>query len=574
MNKSFALSLTGLLVLFASCACAQTVACPTPPASEAKPWLNPAYTPQCRAEFVLATLKTLDEKFAFLSSGRGGGRGRGGNQRDPMTELGLIRGGGSDGPAGVRGVPTVTAFPTPLSVAANFDPLMAARYGDLLGQEFFAAGLNSDTGPAMDMTRTWHFGRATESFGEDPFLAASTVGPEIKGIQSNHVIATMKHFDAYTQEQGRTGDMPTGTRPAVNEEVSERALREIYLPDFHAAVSVGGVGGVMCSFPRINGVYACENPYTLGVLKKEWHFDGTVVPDFPDAQRSIVPAFLAGLDSGTMAPGPGRGGAPGSFQGEKSLRQGVDDGEVPMARVDDLIMRRLVPGFRLGVFDHPAKRVEGEISTPARRTAAIDVITGGAVLLKDDKNVLPFGPSVKSVAIIGTQATSEADVVEQGSPYVKPAHLAPVLGAVEERAGGKVSVRFAPGTLGIKPLPVLPASMLKTPSGEPGVKVEYYANAKRDFSQPPMAEGTDPTLMIDKMPEGGALEVPSAAQPPVVRAFHHHVHSGSHRRSEIHPDRLKRSAPFHRRRRNRRIHAGRFPGHRLRQRPDDCRQAG
>lgn len=496
--KIHALSVSALALLLAGSASAQTN-CPAPAAGETRPWLNQQYSPQCRAQFVLAQLKTLDDKFAFLaSSGGGGGRG-GANQRNVMDELGLKRGGGSDGPAGVRGYPTVTAFPTPLSVAANFDPKMAARFGDLLGQEFFATGLNTVLGPAMDMARTWHFGRVTESMGEDPFLVASTVGPEIAALQGNHVIATMKHYATYAQEQGRVGDQPTRTRPAVNEDVSERALREIYLPGFKAAATVGGAGAVMCSFPRINGVYACENPYTLGILKKEWGFDGTVGPDFPDAQRTIVPAFLAGLDSGIMASAPGRGGGI-EFAGQKSLRKAVEDGEFPMARIDDMILRRVVPGFRLGVFDHPAKHVEGEVSTAERRRSAIDVITGGAVLLKNEKAILPLGAAVKSIAIIGAQATDKAVVVEQGSPYVKPAHLAPVLAAVQARAGQSMTVTFAQGTTALAPLARVPDSMLKTPAGEPGIQVEYFANPKRDFSGKPLAVRTEKSLLIDKVP--------------------------------------------------------------------------
>ena len=493
----------GVFVLIcASSAFAQTapVNCPSPDPGEARPWMNPRYSAPCRARYALGQLKTMDDKFAFLeSSGGGGGRGRS-NQRDVMAELGLMRGGGSDGPAGVRGRPGVTAFPTPLSVAANFDPAMATRYGDLLGQEFFAAGLNTVLGPAMDITRTWHFGRSTESFGEDPFLTASTVGPEIAALQEHHVIATMKHYAAYTQEQGRVGDSPVGSRPAVNEQISERALREIYLPGFHAAVTRGGAGAVMCSFPRVNGIYACENPYTLGVLKKEWGFDGYVGPDFPDAQRSIVPAFLAGLDTGVIAPPPA-GGRGSSFTGQKSLRQAVSDGEVPASRVDDIILRRLTPGFRIGVFDHPAKAPSGEVSTPERRAAAIDVITGGAVLLKNTNNVLPLGPAVKSVAIIGTQATEKAVVVEQGSPYVKAVHLAPVLAAIKERAGQKVRVTFAPGTLGISALPAVPAAMWKTPSGDAGVRAEYFPSPTMDFKGKPVAVRTEKTMTIDKKPD-------------------------------------------------------------------------
>lgn len=477
--------------------------CPTPPASEEKPWLNKQYSPECRARFVLAQLKTIDQKFAFLSAGGGGGRGRGGP--NIMNDMGLRRGGASDGPAGVRAGTGVTAFPTPLSLAATFDSAMATRYGDLMGQDFFDAGLNGVTGPAMDIARTWHFGRTTESFGEDPFLAGAMSGPEIAAIQSHHVLATMKHFTAYNQEQNRTGDQPTGTKPSNNEIVSERALREIYLPAFHQAVSVGKAGGVMCSFPRINGDYSCENAFTLGILKKDWGFDGTVVPDFPDGQRTIIHAFLAGLDSGTMAPATGGRGDAGTFAGEKSLRQGVDEGLVPVSRIDDMILRRLVPAFRIGVFDNPATRKGPDISTAERRAGAAEIIEAGSVLLKNTNGVLPFGPNVKTVAIIGTQATEKAVAVEQGSAYVKPTHLFTALDGVRERAGMKVKVLSAPGTLGLGPLPVVPKTMLHTPSGEAGVQVEYFANPKRDFSGQALTTRTEDGFSLDKTPDIAGL---------------------------------------------------------------------
>lgn len=473
--------------------------CPAPAAGEMQPWLNTKYTPRCRAQFVLNQLKTIDAKFAFLSAGGPGRAGAG--QPNPMTAMGLIRGGGVDGPAGVARGSGVTAFPTPLSVAATFDPALAARFGDLMGQDFFAAGQNGVTGPAMDMARTWHFGRVTESFGEDPFLAAAIVAPEVAAIQSHHVLATMKHFAVYTQEQNRSGDQPTGYKTANNEELSERALREIYLPDFRAAVVKGGGGGIMCSFPRVNGTYACENAHTLGILKNEWGFDGTVLPDYPDAQRTIIPAFLAGLDSGTMAPAaPGRGGDAPAFAGQKSLREGVDDGSVPVSRIDDMILRRLVPAFRIGVFENPATRKGDDISTQERRTAAAELITAGSVLLKNQGGILPLAPAVKSVAIIGAQATAQAVAVEQGSAYVKPTHLWPVLDAVRERAGQTVKVTFAQGTLGLNPLPNVPKAMLKTPGGEAGVRVEYFANTKRDFTGQPLAVRTEDAFYIDKSP--------------------------------------------------------------------------
>src|SRR6185437_4572676 len=351
----------------------------------------------------------------------------------------------------------------------------------------------------------WHFGRATESFGEDPFLAATISGPEIAAIQAHHVMATMKHFTAYNQEQNRTGDQPTGSKPSNNEIVSERALREIYLPAFHAAVSVGKAGGVMCSFPRINGEYSCENSFTLGILKNDWGFDGTVVPDFPDGQRTIIHAFLAGLDSGTMAPSNGRGGDAGTFAGQKSLCQGVDDGEVPVSRIDDMILRRLVPAFRIGVYDNPATRKAADISTAERRAGAAEILEAGSVLLKNNNGVLPFGPNVKTVAIIGTQATAKAVAVEQGSAYVKPTHLFTALDGIRERAGMQVKVLSAPGTLGLGPLPVVPKTMLRTPAGEAGVQVEYFANPKRDFSGKPLATRSEDGFYLDKTPDIAGL---------------------------------------------------------------------
>jgi beta-glucosidase len=494
----------------ASSALCQSNACPIPDANEKRPWLNEKYSSVCRAEFVLKTLKTLDEKLTFISEGNSSVL-----QGSPrmMKELGLSACQWSDGPAGV-GFGTATAFPTPLSVAANFDTTIATKFGELLGQEFFDSGYNCMGGPAMDMARTWHFGRLTESFGEDPYLDAATIGAEVKGIQSKHVIVTMKHYAVYTQEQGRVGYQPIGMQPAVNEIVSERAIREIYLPGFRSAVVNGGAGGAMCSFPGINGVHACENPYLINILKREWGFDGSVIPDTPNAQRDIIPSFLAGMDEGVISDKGGWDAAP--YVGMKTLREGIESGEVPMSRIDDIIMRRLVPGFRIGTFDNPAKNVRDastigtfdnsaiknapDASTSDHRAAAVDIITGGAVLLKNQGNVLPLVSNVKTIAIIGTQATERAWVIEQGSPYVKPTHLEPVFPVIQKRAGDAVRVNFALGTLGLAELPSVPKTMLKTPSGQPGVLAEFFGNSKLDFSGKPVSSHIQDNFKIEKSP--------------------------------------------------------------------------
>lgn len=471
----------GLSIAAIGVAGAQPANCPGIAGS---PWLDRDAIPLCRARYVLESIGSLDEKLSILMENNGG---------KWLTSRGLPVLAGSDGPAGVRaGGLAVTAFPTPLAMAASFDPETAHLYGSLIGQEFFDTGLNVMTGPALDVPRTWHFGRTTESLGEDPYLISAMVAPEIQGIQSRHVIATAKHYAVYNQEQGRAGDAPLRSRPASNAVVSERIIREIYLPGFESAIRTGGAGQVMCAFPRINGVYACENRALFNILKKEWGFDGLVEPDFPDAQRSIVEAINAGLDTGIMAGStlPARPSPSGAllpldnrFNGE-NLREAVRAGKIPVSRVDDLILRRLIPGFRTGAFDNPGKRVAGDVSTPARRTQAADMVVRGAVLLKNRDGVLPLS-SHTNIAVIGHQAGSGAVVAELGSGRIPPSHLEPVLPALRARAGGKAQITYAQGTLGLDPLPPMPAAMVRGPGGEAGFRAEYFANSNFDFSGSP-----------------------------------------------------------------------------------------
>jgi beta-glucosidase len=473
---------------------------------EEAPWRNRSYTPECRARFVLNEFRTLEEKFRFLSPPP---PGQASEVRDVAAELGLPPISGSDGPAGLARGPAATALPSPLAVAASFDRDVARRYGSVMASEFRAAGLGNVLGPAFDIARSWKFGRLSESFGEDPFLTAAMAGAEVRALADGGVMSTMKHYAVYAQEAGRVGDQPSGSAPTGDNIVSEKALREIYLPGFEAAVREGGAGGVMCSFPKVNGVYACENPHLYDILKREWGFDGAVMPDFPSAQRSITRAVLAGLDGGSLAPG----GINAGVAGEKPLIEAVRDGEVPEARIDDMILRRLIPQFRLGLVDNPPGPRQGDdVSTPENRAAAADILAAGTVLLKNERGILPFGPEVRSIAVIGLQATDQATVVEQGSPYVRPVHLEPALAAIEARAGAG-EVRYAQGTLGLGALPPIDPTRVTAPGGEQGFLAEYVANRNLDFSGEPLARRVvaDPSLAatpeIAGMPAGNAWSV-------------------------------------------------------------------
>jgi beta-glucosidase len=484
--------------------------CPPPPSGVQRPWLDAHLEAPCRAQYVLDALGSIDRKLELIE-----GNGMGPPlpaRRDPWQELGLFALKGSDGPAGNARAQHVTAVPDPLTVAASFDQAVAVEYGKIVGEEFHATGNSEMIGPTMDIARTWHFGRTPESFGEDPFLAASLVGPEVQAIQRAHIVVTLKHYAGYTQEQGRTGDPPFGENPAVNVLVSERALREVYLAPFRAAVQVGHAGSVMCAFPRINGTYACENPMTLGILKSDWGFDGTVVPDFPDAQRSVVNAINAGLDSGRFTPGPkpppGAGGLAALFTGEVpghdiDLPTAVRQGRISQARVDDLVRRRLEPAFRLGAFDNPPTGDPGsDVSTVEHRQAAREIVSRGAVLLKNQLHLLPLDSSVKRLAVIGAQAGATATVTMLGSGHVEPSHLNTALDAIRSRAGTSINVSYAAGTLGTGALPRAPGSLFKTPDGAVGLLAQYFPNRKLDFTGTPLQLGVEDGASVDGSPAG------------------------------------------------------------------------
>jgi beta-glucosidase len=467
--------------------------CADTPADDERAWLNPRFSADCRARYVLNDLGSIERKLDFIESDRLGPPAVA--QRNPWAELGLTGFRGSDGPAGNSRAQHVTAMPSPLTVAASFDPIVATEYGTVVGEEFHATGNNGMLGPAMDLARTWHFGRTPESFGEDPFLAASLVAPEVLAIQQAHVLVTLKHFAAYTQEQGRTGDLPFGDNPAVNVLVSERALHEVYLAPFRAAVEQGHAGAVMCAFPRINGVYACENPVILGLLKADWGFDGTVGPDFPDAQRSVVAAINAGLDSGRFTavpkPPPGAGGLAALFAGDlpghdMELRTAVAQGRVSEARLDDLIRRRLIPAFRVGVFEHPPSGDAGSaVSTAEHRQTAREIVSRGSVLLKNS-GLLPLRAGIRRLAVIGAQAGATPTASMLGSGYVEPTHLLTAFDAIKARAGSSRNVSFAPGTLGTAALPRARGSQFNSADGAAGLQAQYFPNRALDFEGQPL----------------------------------------------------------------------------------------
>ncbi|MGI4875871.1 MAG: glycoside hydrolase family 3 C-terminal domain-containing protein, partial [Janthinobacterium lividum] len=224
---------------------------------------------------------------------------------------------------------------------------------------------------------------------------------------------------------------------------------------------------------------------------------------------SIVAAVNAGLDMGQFVGKPPakaneRASAlitasDDSFDGE-DIRVAVRAGRISPARIEDLIMRRLVPEFRVGTFDHVTQRPAGDASTAAHRQIAADIVAAGAVLLKNKGAVLPLGPGVRSIAVIGTQAGVAAVVTEMGSAYVTSTHTIAAFPAIRQRAPAGTRVDYAPGTLGLERLPLAPASLFHTPSGSGGWQADYVANPNLDFSAKPFLSRVEDVVNNDTMP--------------------------------------------------------------------------
>ena len=357
--------------------------------SAACPWLDNSKSVNERASELLSAM-TLDDKIAMVHGDQiwehyGMAGHVPGNSRLCIPELGV-----NDAGAGVGDFEVgTTAFPAGIAQAASWDPALQTQFGRTLGWEAWQKGVNVQLAPGVNIARVPMNGRNFEYMGEDPYLSGQSAAAEIRGIQQNPVIATVKHYALNNQETNRQ---------SASSDVSERPLHEIYLPAFEAAVKQGHVGAVMCSYNRINSVYACEQPQTLtDVLKKELGFDGFVMSDW-EGTHSTVNAANAGLDM--QMPD-------GSYFGDP-LKAAVQAGQVPMARLDDMVMRILRPMFETGIFEHPAaaepQAFAADVSTSDDVALARKVSEDGTVLLKNDGGALPLDGNGKRIAVIGTAA--------------------------------------------------------------------------------------------------------------------------------------------------------------------------
>jgi beta-glucosidase len=328
-----------------------------------------------------------------------------------------------------------TIFPIPLAEASSWDPELAEATARAAGREARAAGVNWTFAPMVDIARDPRWGRIAEGSGEDPYLGSQFAAARVRGFQES-ILATPKHFAAY-------GGAEAG-RDYNTVDLSERTLREVYLPPFKAAVDAGA-GSIMSAFNEIGGVPSSANPWlTDTLLRGEWGFDGFVVSDWTSIAELLahgVGGSRAEVGRLALAAGVDMDMVSGIYV--DSLPALVRAGRVPLAQVDAAVRRILRAKLRLGLFDDPYRAAPAESPDRAlARRAAQESI----VLLKNEGGVLPLAASAKTIAVIGPLAADTAAPLGPWHTFGQPADVVSLLAAIRERAGAGIAVRHAPGT--------------------------------------------------------------------------------------------------------------------------------
>ena len=362
-----------------------------------------------------------------------------------VERLGIPEWSLSDGPHGVRAEinrhdwayagwtnDSASYFPTGTAFAAAWNPELAYRRGEVLGEEARWRKKDVLLGPGVNIIRSPLCGRNFEYMSEDPYMNSVLAVAYIKGLQSRDVACSVKHFAVNNQETNRT---------TVDVECSERALREIYLPAFKAAVQEGGALTVMAAYNKFRGEFCAENNYLVRkILRNEWGFDGVYVTDW-GAAHSTVPSMEAGLDleMGTLID------KYEDWYYANPLIDAVKSGKVPMSLVDEKVGDVLRVMIKTNVLDPKKRFGPGSMNTKEHQQATYDAAAEAIVLLKNQNNLLPLDfSSIKSLAVIGDNATRKHSNGGLSSE-IKAVYEVTPLGALRAKWGDKVDIRFAQG---------------------------------------------------------------------------------------------------------------------------------
>ncbi len=373
----------------------------------------------------------------------------------PIPRLGIPPMGMVDAGQGVRGglgstQGPATLFPSGVAMASTWNPALVGRIGKAIGEEALNKGTGAQVllGPAVNIQRSPLGGRNGEYFSEDPYLAGKLGVGYILGMQSAGCGACLKHYACNNEE---------ADRDSVNVRVSERALREIYLPAFEMGVKEAHPWTIMSSYNRINGFHATTNKYLLTeVLKKCWGFDGMVMSDW-GAVHETARVVAAGND--LEMPGPGH------LSPEK-VASALKRGQITQAEIDDNVRRILRTLIRVGLLDEPRVPNHAVVNSPEHQRLTFEAASQAIVLLKNEGDLLPLNPAkIHSLAVIGP-AAADMQLGAAGSPGVQPFYSINPLDGIKKRAGGTVTVAYVRGIESGDPIP---ASALQ-------LQAEYFSN--------------------------------------------------------------------------------------------------
>ncbi|MEO7687962.1 MAG: glycoside hydrolase family 3 C-terminal domain-containing protein [Sphingomonas sp.] len=369
-----------------------------------------------------------------------------------------------------------TALPSGLATAATWNPALAFSGGAMIGNEARNSGFNVMLAGGVNLMRDPRNGRNFEYGGEDPLLAGTMVGAQIAGIQSNHIISTVKHYAVNDQETDRN---------AGNSILDQGAMRTSDLLAFQFAIERANPGSVMCSYNRINGDFACENDFLLNqVLRKDWKWPGYVMSDW-GATHSTAKAANAGLDQESGAPFDDK---PYFAQ---PLKDALADGSVSAAQLDLMVTRIVRSMVAHGLFEHPV--AEGKIDYAAHAVVTRQDAEEGAVLLRNKEALLPLSRSTKRIAIIGGHA-DKGVLTGGGSSLVYP-------------IGGNAVPGLIP-TSWPGPIMYYPSSpMAEIAKLAPGAKVSY-ANGDDPAVAAELAKNSDVVIVFATSWAGESFDVP------------------------------------------------------------------
>jgi len=400
----------------------------------------------------------------------------------------------TDGPNGVRSnnSEATTLFPVGVAMASTWNPALIENVGAAIGRETRAVGAHILLGPNVNIQRMPLAGRNFEAYSEDPYLNGAIGVGFVRGVQSEGIGTSLKHFVANNQEYMRT----TGSS-----NMDQRTLREIYMPAFEKIVKEAQPWTVMAAYNKVNGVFMSENKTLIqDVLKAEWGFNGPVFSDW-GALHTTAPALKAGLD--LEMPGPAK------HYGAKLLAV-MQRGEVDVAALDDSVKRLLSMIIKTGAMDEAGRQGEqaSAVNTVVHQRLSQQVAQESITLLKNERNLLPLNSkNITSIAVIGPNADA-AIMQGGGSSQVVPFQQATPLEGLRALLGNDIQIHYAQG-VDNEPEPATLDARLLSPDkqrSQQGLSVEYFSN--RNFMGEPVFVATD--SHFSKL--GFADEIPNAAR--------------------------------------------------------------